>query len=187
MFLRKQKKQKKFRKKTKNSHKITKSRIVYTVYAVRDFLLTLRANKRKADTNMKNTISSENEIKKLPALIKGVSISLILCFGLFLILALIMLNAALPEWIYPVSATTVGLVCSFAGGFVCAGSVGQKGWLWGGVCGILYYIIIYLCALSAFASFTFSVKTLLMLVFGFLCGSIGGLFAMGSRSKKRRR
>ncbi len=137
---------------------------------------------------MNNTnLSTENGSRKPLALIKGVAFSIIISFAAFLILAALMLASPTPEWAYAASAIAVGLVSAFVGGFVAARKIGEKGWLWGGVSGICYYIIVYLCALAAFAEFNFGTKTLLMLVCGAFCGALGGIFAMGSRSKKRRR
>lgn len=137
---------------------------------------------------MNNTnVTIESEGKKAFALIRGTLFSVIISFAIFLIAAAVMLALPSPEWAYGIIATVSGLVSAFVGGFMTARRIGEKGWLWGGVCGLCYYIIVYLCALASFAEFNFGLRTLLMLVLGALCGALGGIFAMGSRGKKRRR
>lgn len=123
--------------------------------------------------------------KKSYALVKGTVGALLFTLIAFLVIAAVMLNVSATEWLCTLAAIAVGLICAFVGGFICARTVGKNGWLWGGCCGLTYYVILYLSALAAFAEFNFSFKTLAMLFIGTLCGALGGLFAMGSRKSKR--
>lgn len=123
--------------------------------------------------------------KKSYALVKGTVGALLFTLIAFLVIAAVMLNISAAEWLCTLAAIAVGLICSFAGGFICARCIGKNGWLWGGCCGLAYYVILYLSALAAFAEFNFTLKTLAMLFIGTLCGTLGGLFAMGSKKDKR--
>jgi putative membrane protein (TIGR04086 family) len=94
---------------------------------------------------------------------------------------------AIDEKIVGIITVCISLASVFAGSYVGAKIVGQKGWLWGGMCGLIYYVILYTSALSAIKEFNFSPKTLIMVLIGTLVGMIGGIFGINSGSKKKRR
>lgn len=139
---------------------------------------------------MKNVtaVSEEkNTAKKMGAVFKGAVIAIIISVLLFLILALVMLYTPLPQEIVGPTAAAISLLCVFLGAYLCAKALGEKGWLWGSVCGLIYYIILYISALSAVKEFNFSIKTLIMIIIGMLTGMLGGIWAVNSGAKKRRR
>lgn len=135
-----------------------------------------------------NTVNlSSPKGDKAFALVRGMVVSLSMTFIVFFLLAALLLFASLPEWAYVTSVVITGMVSIFTGSFSTLRKIGTKGWLWGGAIGFTYYIIVWLCALGAFSSFNFSAKTLLMLVCGTVCGMIGGIVAINTGRKKKRR
>ena len=130
----------------------------------------------------------ENATKKNAlSVVRGVVIALVVSFVLFAVLAGVMLAGSLSEGMAGPLTIAVSVVSILLGAFLAARGVGEKGWLWGAVVGLVYYVIVYICALSALMEFNFSMKTLLMLLVGTVCGMIGGIFGVNAGAKKRRR
>lgn len=135
-----------------------------------------------------STANPENATKKNAlSVVRGVVLALVVSFVLFAILAGVMLAGGLSEGMAGPLTIAVSVVSILLGAFITARSVGEKGWLWGAVVGLVYYLIVYICALSALMEFNFSMKTLLMLLVGAVCGMIGGIFGVNTGAKKRRR
>lgn len=125
--------------------------------------------------------------KKRLSVVRGVVVALVVSFAAFAILAAVMLWGGMGEGLAGPLAIAVSVVSIVIGAFITARGVGEKGWLWGAVCGLMYYFVVYICALSAMMEFNFSFKTLLMLLVGAVCGMIGGIFGVNAGAKKRRR
>ncbi len=139
---------------------------------------------------MKNVtaVSEEkNTTRQMKAVIKGAVFAIIISVLLFMFLALVMLYTPLPQEAATAIAAAISLLCVFVGAYLCAKASGEKGWLWGSVCGLIYYIILYISALSAVKEFNFSLKTFIMTIIGMLAGMLGGIWGINSKAKKRRR
>ncbi|MBE7026125.1 MAG: TIGR04086 family membrane protein [Ruminococcaceae bacterium] len=138
---------------------------------------------------VKNTmaVNTENDKSWGRGIFKGVLISLAISFLAFVVFAFILMFLAVDENIVSAIAVCISMISVFAGSYVSARIVGQKGWLWGGICGLAYYVILYISALAAIKEFNFSLKTLVMMLIGTLVGMIGGIFGINSGAKKRRR
>ena len=138
---------------------------------------------------VKNTmvVNNENDRSWGRGIFKGVLISLAISFLAFVVFAFILMFLAVDENIVSVIAVCISMISVFAGSYIGAKIVRQKGWLWGGICGLVYYVILYISALSAIREFNFSPKTLIMMLIGTLVGMIGGIFGINSGGKKKRR
>lgn len=66
-------------------------------------------------------------------------------------------------------------------------SVSSKGWLHGGVAGIVYGMIFYLVSCLAKHSVTFAPSVMFLLLLSFLGGAVGGIFAINRKSSKKRK
>lgn len=135
-----------------------------------------------------STANTENTSKKNAlSVVFGVVTALIISFAAFAILAAVMLWGGIGEGLAGPLTIAASVISILAGAFLTARRIGEKGWLWGAVCGLVYYIIVYICALSAMMEFNFSLKTLLMLLLGAVCGMAGGILGVNAGTKKRRR
>lgn len=138
--------------------------------------------------NNLSAANSENAVKKnVLAAVRGVIISLVLSFVLFAVLAAVMLWSGMGEEFAGTLTIAVSVISILTGSFIAARRIGERGWLYGAVCGLVYYLIVYICALSAMMEFNFSTKTLIMFAVGVLCGMIGGMIGVNSGGGKRRR
>ena len=138
---------------------------------------------------VKNTIAVNNENDRNwgRGIFKGVLISLAVSFLAFVVFAFVLMFLAVDEKIVSAIAVCISMISVFAGSYIGAKIVRQKGWLWAGICGLVYYVILYASALSAIKEFNFSPKTLIMMLIGTLAGMIGGIFGINSGGKKKRR
>ena len=138
---------------------------------------------------VKNTmaVNTENDKSWGRGIFKGTLVSLAISFISFVIFAFILMFLAIDEKIVSVISVCISLASVFIGSYVGAKIVGQKGWLWGGICGLVYYVILYISAIAAIKEFNFSPKTFIMMLIGTLAGMIGGIFGINSGGKKKRR
>ena len=139
---------------------------------------------------MNNISSVGNEGHKKRGIVgvfKGLAASLLISFVAFALMAFLMLVMTMPEGLVGPIAVIISLCSVFVGAYLSAKVAGEKGWLWGGICGLMYYIVIYISALSAIREFNFSFKTLIMLVIGVIVGMVGGIFGINTGGKKKRR
>ena len=81
-------------------------------------------------------------------------------------------ESALPAFIYVINV--IGL---FIGGFSSGKREGKKGWYYGGLVGLTYYIIILLLLFLGFNS-DFSLKHLYNLLGSFLIAAFGGIIGV---------
>lgn len=77
----------------------------------------------------------------------------------------------------PIFTYIVNGISLISGGFVTGFKVKERGWLYGGITGILYAIVLMLIAFLAF-DVAFSMRTLAMMVSAFCLASIGGIFGV---------
>ncbi len=135
-----------------------------------------------------SSINAENDKKNNAiAVAKGSVVSLAISFAAFLLLALILLFGTVSDSLVGPITVVISLCAIFAGAYIASKSIGKNGWLWGGICGFVYYIIVYISALGAIKEFNFSARTFVMMIIGIVCGMIGGIFGINTKSKKRRR
>lgn len=142
---------------------------------------------------MSNTVQNETafapELKKN---VLSVLVGLALAFGMTLAMLLLLAAVAYfgdigDGFLAPI-ATGISLLFLFFS--VRIVSKGARGFLFGAVVGLLYYVILYICALSMFAEFNFSVRTAVFMLIGILTGGLGGLVGKSApekRSKHRKK
>lgn len=139
---------------------------------------------------MNNVSSAGNDAgtkRTAAAMVKGTVLALGISLAALAVLAVIMIFGNVPEWLSGPLAIAISLISVFFGASFAVRAIGEKGWMWGALCGVIYYIIIYLSALAAIREFNFSLRTAAMLALGALVGMVGGIFAMNSKSARRRR
>ena len=63
--------------------------------------------------------------------------------------------------------------------------VRSRGWLNGGIVGLIYMIILYLFSSILFRNFTVDRNVLTMTVIGVLSGAIGGIMSINTRQRPK--
>lgn len=111
-------------------------------------------------------------------MIKGVLISFIITLILFYILGIILSSTSLPEKIITPAIIIITGVSILIGASISMIKSNDKGLIKGGLIGLFYFTIIYLCSSIMLKNFEVNVYSSIMLVACFICGSIGGVLGV---------
>ena len=114
----------------------------------------------------------------LTALLKGLAIALALSVVLLFIAALVFYFTAVPEKITPYLVFAVSLVAILAGSSFAGKRIGTRGWLHGGVVGLLYVILMLVIGLFFRETVAFSGNLVTKLFLGFVFGAVGGMWGV---------
>lgn len=92
----------------------------------------------------------------------------------------------LPEAAVALVVSVITYLCVGICGFRFARHTGSNGLLAGALAGLVYVIILYVIGCIAFAEISFSTSAALTAVICIVCGAIGGIVGVNTKSKKRR-
>lgn len=117
----------------------------------------------------------------------GVVAGTLVCLAALLLLAALLAAKDVPQTAVTPMAVVAAALGAFAGGFVAAKLAGEKGWLFGMVCGLLLFLLILLAGgLSMLRDIRGSyllVKLAVMLV----TAAVGGMVGVNLGHGRRRR
>jgi putative membrane protein (TIGR04086 family) len=82
----------------------------------------------------------------------------------------------------PVATYVVNGLSLFIGGLLAGRRGGQKGWYFGGLTGLSYFILLVLIGFLAFDVVP-KINSLIYLAFSFLVGAFGGIFGVNTANK----
>jgi putative membrane protein (TIGR04086 family) len=115
----------------------------------------------------------------LKKLFKGLLWSMILTLGFVLIFAFIIKQANLGDAVIKPVVQVIKVVCILVGVGITIRNTGGKGWLWGGIVGVLYTVFAF-CIFSAIdGSFEVNLSALNDLVFAMIIGVISAMLFRG--------
>ena len=120
----------------------------------------------------------EGKSKTLINMVKGILISFIITLILFYILGIILSSTSLPEKIITPAIIIITGVSILIGSSISMIKSNDKGLIKGGLIGICYFSIIYLCSSIMLRNFEVNVYSCIMFAACFICGSIGGIFGV---------
>lgn len=114
------------------------------------------------------------------ALLRGVLVSLAVTLVALLLLALV-----LTIWDVPIGVTAyLAVLClglgALTGGWISAKKIGEKGLLWGAVCGFVLFLLLLFTGLL-FSEQGAGLSPWFRLAVSVLCGAIGGVLGINSR------
>ncbi len=112
--------------------------------------------------------------------IRGLLLSVIISLVLLLVCSLILHFTAVPEKVTPYLACGVALLSVLCGSYHTGKRIGFRGWLHGGVVGILYIVILLLAGVLAQNGFTFGLNLFSKLFLGLVFGAAGGMWGVNS-------
>ena len=136
----------------------------------------------------KNTEETNWDIKKnLLRLFAGLAIAVLITVATFLIFAAMLYFGNIREkWIVPV-VTVMALLSVFFGARFAAKHLLKHRFWQGVLLGVLYYLIVYIGALSCFETFNFSVRTAVFFLIGALVGGLGSMSVQHGAAKKTKK
>ncbi len=120
--------------------------------------------------------------------LKGAAIATIFTLAVFVVFALLLSYTPLAEETIPfIALITEGLGAAISG-FVPARKTGRNGALSGAVCGILYILIIWICASVTSDGLFLDPHIFIMAGISVLMGAIGGILGVNLKkdNKKKR-
>lgn len=110
--------------------------------------------------------------------LKSVVLSFILTFVLILIVSLLLTFTSLKEGTMPLLNTVIMIISIAVGSIYMAIKAEEKGWLNGGLIGILYFLILLLINFLFIKPFIFDIYTVGKLFISIITGVIGGMIGV---------
>ena len=118
----------------------------------------------------------------------GIVKNILLCFvftAVFLFaFAVIITYTNFPDKFIPPLVITFTVISIALAGIMTAKKCFSKGWLSGGLTGLIYMLLLYCIGSLMFRSFNFDGRVITMLLIGVFSGMFGGI--VGINTKKRR-
>jgi putative membrane protein (TIGR04086 family) len=114
-------------------------------------------------------------------LLKGLLASYIITIPAFMLFALILANVDFPQRLVTPVVVVITVVSVLTAGAVSTKDVRSRGWLNGGIVGLIYMIILYLISSIVYSNFAVDRNVLTMTVIGVLSGAIGGIMSINTR------
>ena len=118
--------------------------------------------------------------------IKNTAVGFVLTISLLFISSVISVFAVLPEAIVSLLVAAVTYISIGVCGFRAARHLGRSGLLSGALSGLIYVIVLYLIGGIAFGDFGISYSSAITMLICVLCGAIGGVIGINTRSRRRR-
>ena len=126
-----------------------------------------------------------NESMDLLSVLKGILIAYVITVPTFMLFALLLTNIDFPErLITPVVVITTVISVLFAGSTSTRG-LRSKGWLNGGIVGLIYMLVLYFISSLIFNNFAIDKYVITMAVIGILTGAIGGIIGINMKKSSK--
>lgn len=110
--------------------------------------------------------------------LKAIIISMLCSLLLIFILSILLSNTNMKENIIHPSVIFISAISILIGGFLVSKKIKKKGILWGALVGLIYMTIMYIVSSLMNMNFSLDVNALMMIGFGILGGSIGGILGV---------
>ena len=116
-----------------------------------------------------------DEKLNIMSVLKGILVSYLITVPTFMLFTLLLTSVDFPEkLITPVVVITTVISVLFAGSTSTRG-VRSKGWLNGGLVGLIYMFLLYVISSLIFNNFVIDRYVITMSIIGILTGAIGGI------------
>ncbi len=138
----------------------------------------------KTSQTAKNIIS---EHANIVSMIKGIGIAYLITVPLFMIFAFFLSYMDFPEKFLPSVVIITTLISLLAAGWSSTCKVRSRGWLNGGIIGLMYMAILYLASSLAYRDYSINAHVITMMVIGVLTGSVGGILGINLRREPKQR
>ena len=132
----------------------------------------------------KSNIFSKLLLKYAIVIFRSVAISITLTILLLLISALILWLFEIQDSIIPLSVQIIRLLSILMGSILCTTSIKHKGWIVGGICGLVYILLSTVIGALFFDDFTLANIIISDIIFAISVGIIGGIIGVNVKSKK---
>jgi len=138
---------------------------------------------------LSSTPKKKNSLKqhaKVLDFIKGIIVAYLITIPVFLIFSIILANTDFPErYIQPVVLATT-IISVLAAGSIVTHGLKSKGWINGGLAGLIYMLVLYLFSSIIFRDFSINRYIITVFVIGILTGCIGGILGINLKRSSSR-
>ena len=124
-----------------------------------------------------NNIDNKNQ-NNILRIIKGVLISIIISVIGLLIFAIVLTKSNISESIIPITIIIISNLSILIGSIICNKKIEKNGIGNGMLVGLVYLIIIYLISSITIKSFSFNLKSVIMILCSIISGTIGGIIGV---------
>ena len=111
-------------------------------------------------------------------MLKGIILALALSVILLFIAALVLYFTAASEKITPYLVFGISLVAIITGSSYSGRKIGSKGWLYGGITGLVFVVLMLVIGLFVLDGVSFGWNWLTKLFLGFMFGTAGGMWGV---------
>ncbi|MDR7856431.1 TIGR04086 family membrane protein [Tissierella sp.] len=111
-------------------------------------------------------------------LLKGLLLAFIITSVLIVLFSLLLTYSTLKESKMPLINTIIMMVSITTGSIYAGKKIKEKGWVNGGIVGILYYIILILLSIVILNPFSIDLFSITKLIIAFITGVIGGIIGI---------
>ena len=138
----------------------------------------------KTGQTAKNII---NEHANIVSMVKGIGIAYLITIPLFWIFAFFLYYTDFPDKFFPSAVIITTLVSILVAGWISTSRIKSKGWLNGGIVGLLYMGILFLVSSLAYRDYSINSHVIIMFIIGVITGSIGGILGINLRREPKSR
>ena len=124
---------------------------------------------------------------KLKGILKSVTVSYGVALILLSVFAFVLTYSPMPDSAVMPAVTVVTIVSVTLCGIWCARGQDRLGYLFGGIGGLVYVILLVMFATLILNDYSFSTSFLTLLALGVLCGAFGGMIGINIRNKNKRK
>lgn len=128
-----------------------------------------------------------SERLNLAAIFKGILVSYMITFPIFAVFAYALTYTSFPEKFVSPLVVFGTILSIMTAGAVATRKMKSKGWLNGGVVGLIYMLILYLFSSIVFKNFSIDRYVAVLMIIGLLTGCIGGIIGINFKTKSRSR
>lgn len=114
----------------------------------------------------------------LVSILRGLLISYLITIPTFIIFALILTYTNFPEMLISPAVVITTMISILTAGSTSTRGVKNKGWLNGGIVGLIYMLVLYLVSSLVFNDFTVNNYVVTMELIGIFTGAIGGIIGI---------
>jgi putative membrane protein (TIGR04086 family) len=135
-------------------------------------------NKREVPYLKGKVQNYDNRILNIPGIIIGLLVSYIITLAFFIVYALILTYTPLSELTLPTLTMLITIIGIVLAGAIAARHTRSKGWLNGGLGGLLYVLIMLFLGTYFLKEVGLTSDIALKLLWGIILGAIGGMIGI---------
>ena len=116
-------------------------------------------------------------------ILKSVGMAYLITLLIFLVLAIILTYTEFPEAMVPTAVVITTLISIMLAGTSAARRARTRGWINGGLAGLVYMLILYLISSFTVVDFRIDQYVWAMLISGILAGALGGVVGINLKHR----